>query len=292
MGHFSIKDLEHLSGIKAHTIRIWEQRYNIIKPKRTESNIRFYDNKDLKQILNISLLNDHGFKISRIAQMSPESILQEVLAITARPCNYNDQVQALTMSMYELDELRFEKIIATNVLHHGFEKTMTQIVYPFLVKVGVLWQTGAACPVCEHFITCLIRQKLIVAIDGLVFERKAHTKKFFLFLPEGELHELGLLFAHYLIKARQHQVVYLGQSVPLEELLNMYTCHQPDYIFTLITSSPSQPEVQNYLYQLSTAFANSQVLVSGFQVVEQPNLDIPSNVKVMPRFDSLIEMLS
>jgi DNA-binding transcriptional MerR regulator len=290
LAHFSIKDLEQLSGIKAHTIRIWEQRYNIINPKRTESNIRYYDVKDLKHILNISLLNEHGYKISKIAQMSQECICQEVRSIIDRPCNYSDQVQSLTMSMCDLDEVRFEKIISNNTLHHGFEKTMTQIIYPFLIKVGALWQTGATSPAHEHFISCLIRQKLIVAIDGLVYEKNPSSKKFFLFLPDDELHELSLLFAHYLLKSRQHQVIYLGQSLPYEDLHEAYKIHKPEYLLTVLTSSPPQNQVQAYLDKLSNSFKDSQLLISGFQVIGQ-ELKLAPNIKVLYKFEDLLDLV-
>src|SRR4028119_2082894 len=162
MSVYSIKDLEHLSGIKAHTLRIWEQRYNIIRPKRTDTNIRYYDDTDLKLVLNISLLKEHGFKISEIARMTMEDMSQEVLSLTDKNLRYSDQIQALTLSMIDLDEERFEKIMSTNALQVGFEQTMINIVYPFLIKIGVLWQTGAISPAQEHFISNLIRQKLTV----------------------------------------------------------------------------------------------------------------------------------
>lgn len=207
MSVYSIRDLEQLSGIKAHTLRIWEQRYNIVSPKRTDSNIRYYDDVDLKLILNISLLKDHGFKISHIAEMSEAEMKGEIIKITSKSNSSSEQVQALTLAMIELDEERFDKIISTNVLQLGFERTMMQIIYPFLVRVGVLWQTGAIHPAQEHFISNLIRQKLIVAIDGQVVKHNPNAKKFLLFLPEGELHELSLLFANYLVKSRNHKVI-------------------------------------------------------------------------------------
>ncbi|MFO7826254.1 MAG: MerR family transcriptional regulator, partial [Cyclobacterium sp.] len=185
MSSYSIKDLEQLSGIKAHTLRVWEQRYNLLKPKRTETNIRFYDDEDLKLILNVALLNDNGFKISKIAKMSLADMKSEVLKLTERSFAYDDQIHSLIITMVELDEERFEKIISTNILKIGFELTMLHIIYPFLSKIGILWQTGSIHPGQEHFISNLVRQKLIVAIDGQMYT--GGGKKFLLFLPEGEL---------------------------------------------------------------------------------------------------------
>lgn len=290
MSVYSIKDLEHLSGIKAHTLRIWEQRYNIIRPKRTETNIRYYDDIDLKLVLNISLLKEHGFKISEIAQMSETAMHQEVRALTEKNERYCDQVQALTLAMIDLDEDHFEKVIATNVLKHGFEHTMMHIIYPFLIKIGILWQTGAINPAQEHFISNLIRQKLIVAIDGQVLKRREKAKKYMLFLPEGELHEISLLFANYLLRSRQNKVVYLGQSLPLHDLEAAFEVHKPDYLLTIIISTPGPEEVQAFLNTLSNKFSPTKIITSGYQVTSQ-QLDIPSNVILINRIEELIAFI-
>jgi MerR family transcriptional regulator, light-induced transcriptional regulator len=149
MSNYSIRDLEQLSGIKAHTLRIWEQRYNIIAPKRTDTNIRLYDDQDLKLVLNISLLKEHGYKISEISKMSSEEMNNEVITISDKKLNYPDQIHALTISMIDLDEDRFEKIISTNILQFGFENTMINIIYPFLSRIGTLWVTGSIGPAQE-----------------------------------------------------------------------------------------------------------------------------------------------
>ncbi len=286
MSIFSISDLEHLSGIKAHTLRIWEQRYNIIRPKRTDTNIRYYDDTDLKLVLNISLLKEHGFKISEIARMTVEDMSQEVLSLTDKNLRYSDQIQALTLSMIDLDEERFEKIMSTNALQVGFEQTMINIVYPFLIKIGVLWQTGAISPAQEHFISNLIRQKLIVAIDGQIMRRN-DCPKYMLFLPEGELHELSLLFANYLLRSRQNRVIYLGQSLPFTDVSGAYDIYRPHVILTVITSIPGAEEVQTYLDKLSASFPDAKVLVTGYQVVSQ-DLRLPGNVMVIRQFRDLI----
>ena len=288
MSSYSIKDLEQLSGIKAHTLRIWEQRYNLLSPKRTDTNIRYYDDEDLKLILNVALLNDNGVKISKIASMDSVEIRQEVMKLTERFLTHDDQIHALTICMIEMDEDRFDKILSSNILKFGFEQTMMNIIYPFMSKIGVLWQTGAINPAQEHFISNLVRQKLIVAIDGQI--SKDGGKKFLLYLPEGELHETSILFASYLIKNKGHKVIYLGQTTPYEDLLSVYKLHQPEYLLTVITTSPSSEYVQEYLNSLSSNFPNAHTLVTGYQVIGQ-DLVFPSNVRLLNYIRDIKEFL-
>lgn len=290
MSVYSIKDLEHLTGIKAHTIRMWEQRYGMLNPKRTDTNIRYYDSEDLKHMLNVALLNGNGYKVSRIAQMSKEEVCQEVLKILDKANNYSDQIAALTVAMVELNEAQFDKIISTSILQMGFEQTMIHVAYPFMVRVGFLWQTGAISPAQEHFISNLLRQKLVLAIDGLLPYRQQGGLKYMLFLPEGELHELGLLFGSYLIKQRGNQVIYLGQTLPLSDLRHACKIHDPDVLFTTITTSPDLDEVEEYMEMLGREFSSKTILVSGYQVVGQ-DLQLPDNVLVIPSFRALIEFV-
>ncbi|HSF53518.1 MAG TPA: MerR family transcriptional regulator [Algoriphagus sp.] len=288
MSTYSIKDLEQLSGIKAHTLRIWEQRYNLLSPQRTGTNIRTYDDEDLKLILNVALLNDNGFKISKIASMASKDIREEVIKLTERSLTHDDQIHALTICMVEMDEDRFDMVLSSNIVKLGFEQTMFNIIYPFMSKIGVLWQTGAISPAQEHFISNLVRQKLIVAIDGQASVKSG--KKFLLFLPEGELHEISLLFSCYLIKSHGHKVIYLGQSTPNDDLLSVYKLHQPDYLLTVITTSPSSEYAQEYLNALSVRFSAAQILVSGYQVIGQ-DLSLPPNVRQMNYLRDIKELL-
>ncbi|MCY7359200.1 MAG: MerR family transcriptional regulator [Rudanella sp.] len=289
MSNYSIKDLEQLSGIKAHTLRIWEQRYNIISPKRTNTNIRTYDDQDLKLVLNISLLKDHGYKISEISRLSVEEMYREVIKISDCQLNYPDQIHALTISMIDLDEDRFEKIISTNILQFGFENTMIHIIYPFLSRIGTLWITGSVGPAQEHFITNLIRQKIIVAIDGQVSKQRPDSKKYMLFLPEGELHEISLLFANYIILARYNKVIYLGQSLPFNELVFAYNIHKPDYVFSVITSVPSNSDVQPFVNKLMKTFPESHILLTGYRVVGQ-DIQTDDNATIINNIEDLIRL--
>jgi len=281
LGNYSIKDLETLSGIKAHTLRIWEQRYNIIEPKRTETNIRFYNDDDLKRILNISLLNQNGYKISKIASMSTVDINHKILDLSQDTLNYPDHVHNLMVSMMEMDELGFEKNISKCILQFGLEKTMIHIVYPFFNKVGLLWQIGTISPYQEHFISNLIRQKIIVAIDGQN-NTLVNPLKYLLFLPDSELHEIGLLFASYILKNRGFKVFYFGQSLPFEDLIEACKTSKPDCTFTIMTSLSLQ-EAELWTNRTANEIPDIKHIVSSHHLlpehVRHPNIYISKSVE-------------
>ncbi|MEM7040898.1 MAG: B12-binding domain-containing protein, partial [Bacteroidota bacterium] len=199
-------------------MRIWEQLYEILQPKRTQTNIRYYEDEDLRLLLSISVLNGNGYKISKIAKMSRKEIHEKCVSICDVCEEQMNQVGALTLAMMEMDEVRFEKIISNNTLRFGFEQMMEKIVHPFFERVGILWQTGSVNPAQEHFISNLLRQKLIVAIDGQVVTRDPSQPTYVLFLPEQELHENSLLYASYLLRSRGKRVIYLGASLPEDDL--------------------------------------------------------------------------
>ena len=286
MSSYSIKDLEQLSGIKAHTLRIWEQRFNFIQPQRTETNIRYYDNSDLKQILNISLLKDHGYKISEIAKLSSEELHSEVNTITEGELQYPDQLKSLTRAMIDIDEEAFEDIINGNIAQHGFKNTMVNVIYPFLSKVGILWITGSVGPSQEHFMTNLIRQKLIVEIDKLPRVINNNKESVVIYTPEGEFHEIGILFAHYIFKSENKKVIYLGQSLPFEDIRFVVENNKPTAIFTAFTTLPSQNDVQIYIKKLEQNFPHLKIFLTGMQVIGQ-NLEIGKNSIVVKGVDQL-----
>jgi len=278
VAQYTIKELEHLSGIKAHTIRIWEQRYNILNPRRTDTNIRYYDDDDLKSLLNISLLNERGYKISKIAQMEPEQIRSKVSQLCDSPCECSHHINALVSAMVDMDELKFDKQLSTATLQLGLHEAMEEVVYPFLRKIGILWQTDNITPAHEHFVSNLIRQKLIVAIDGQSPRRKGDTPTYILYLPEGELHELALLYMNYLLRANGQHVVYLGQHLPFKDLELTYEQFKASYICTVLTTVPERDQVQAYLNQLSGRFPKCTIHVYGYQV-QGDSLAFPANVK-------------
>jgi DNA-binding transcriptional MerR regulator len=289
MSHYSIKDVENLSGIKAHTLRIWEQRYEILKPKRTDTNIRYYDDFDLKLILNISVLNKHGHKISKIAQMDEEELRREVIKLSDRTQDASDKIQALTLCMMDMDEEKFEYLLSQSIKQIGFENTMLKVIFPFLNRIGILWLAGSVNPAQEHFMTHLIRQKIIIAIDSLK-PNYTEGKKYMLFLPEGEWHELSLLFANYLLRSRKQRTSYLGQTLPLTDLQKAYEVCKPDFLFTVITSTPSFHQVQSYINELSKTFPKSKILLSGSQVVGQ-GLETPQNTHIFSKIEDIFEFI-
>jgi DNA-binding transcriptional MerR regulator len=273
---FSIKDLEKLSGIKAHTLRIWEQRYGILKPERTDTNIRWYCNDKVKHLLNVTFLYEHGYKISKIAALQHSEVVAEVNKIVDSEINACDQVRGMVLSMVEMDELRFEKIISSNIQHKGFTYTIENIVYPFLNKIGVLWQTGSINSGQKHFISNLIRQKLVVAIDAQLPPVNPHAKKIVLFLPDGELQELNLLYLNYLLRSQGHRVTYLGQSVPLQDLRKVVEIKEPEYLISAFTHISDEPN--SFLNELSSTFPEKTILLSACQMIDKLGI-LPKNVQ-------------
>lgn len=280
MGSYSIKELEKLSGIKAHTLRIWEKRHNIINPKRTSTNIRFYDDDDLKKVLNISILNNKGYRISKICKLSSDEINQKVLDISEQGKDISVDIDRLVIAMIELDESYFEKILSNLTVRYGFEGMVLKVMYPFLEKIGVLWQTDHINPAHEHFISNIIRQKLMVAIDSLPITKNSNVN-FMIFLPEGELHELGILFYNYLIRKSGFNTFYLGQSVPFEDLIKISETVEFHYLITAFVNSTESSEILSYLQKLSTQFPDVKIIATGNQVNKIEN----SGIKNIQLFD-------
>lgn len=290
MNVFSIKDVANISGIKAHTLRIWEQRYGILKPVRTDTNIRHYGDDELKLVLNIALLQEKGgFKISEIAKMGDAEMVSHILHLSETSFNHLDHMQALTLAMMDLDEARFQTLTRNIVNAHGFEYYMLEVIYPFMRRLGTLWLSGSVGPAQEHFISHLIRQKLISAIDQQDLSLKPNAKRVLLYLPEGELHEIGLLFANYVFRARKHSVVYLGQSLPYDELLLAYSIHKPDYIFSVFTTEPSIDVMDDYIAQMAKDMPDTQIMLTGFAVL-QPERNLPAAIRPIPDFQTLIDI--
>ncbi len=289
MGKYSIKELEQLSGIKAHTIRIWEKRHKLINPERTQTNIRFYSDEDLKKIINVSVLNNHGLKISKIANLTSDDLNKQVIALAESQHSTDLYIDQLVVSMVDLEEDDFERMITSFNMKFGLERTITEIIYPFLDKIGILWQTGNITPAQEHFISNLIRQKLIVALDGLPIPQKTAYRAL-LFLPEHELHELGLLFQYYLVKKEGIRTYYLGQSVPYGDLKKVAEEHHPHYLISSLTSHPHTHHVQEYINRLSADFPKTRIFLSGAAVRKSP-LKIPSNVHILDKALELRELL-
>jgi DNA-binding transcriptional MerR regulator len=288
---YFIKDIENITGIKAYTLRIWEQRYGMLVPKRTDTNIRYYEEDDLKYMMNIAILNANGYKISRIAKMSREEVQRRTLVISENNSSYQQQIQALASAMLDFDEREFNKILSINILKLGMEETTTHIIFPFLAHVGILWLSGSIHIAHEHFISSLIKQRMFVAIDQLNVPVSPVCKKFLLFLPNGENHELSLLFASFILRSRGHKVIYLGTSTPIDDLNKIFKIHNPDVIFCAITNSNQMMPVQVYMNTLSRSFPNTDVLLTGNQVIKRRDLKIPSNVRVIGSPDDFLVYL-
>ncbi|HMM11861.1 MAG TPA: MerR family transcriptional regulator [Bacteroidales bacterium] len=294
MSTYSIKDLERLTNIKAHTLRIWEKRYGIVEPPRSETNIRHYTDEDLKKLLNVSILNRHGIKISRIARMSNYEINQKILEVIRPESDYLSQIEGLVVAMIELNEERFERILNQSIIKIGFEESLFHVVYPFFEKVGVLWQTGTINPAQEHFISNLIRMKLFVAIDSLPRVYDSSAKTLLMFLPEWELHEIGLLTYYYLSRKNGYRAIYLGQNVPINDLFSVAGTVKPDVLATYFVSAITQQEMKDYIMQLSEHFGNQQLLISGIQAANI-QFELPVNTRIISsalEFKQVIRMLA
>ncbi|MBS1510032.1 MAG: MerR family transcriptional regulator [Bacteroidetes bacterium] len=262
MNSFTIKDLENLSGIKAHTIRIWEQRYSFIKPERTGTNIRYYSNDELKKILNVALLNKYGFKISHIDKMNDGEIKEKILSLNQFEAQQERIVNDLIQCMVDIDIERLEAVLDKYIAAKGIEKTITQIIFPFLEKIGILWLTNHINPAQEHLVSNIIRQKLIVGIDNIVTALKVN-KTVLLFLPEGEYHELGLLFMNYLLRSRGVNTIYLGSSVPLKDVEYVVRLKKPDYLYSHLTTVGQSFNFDRFIQQLREKFRQIPCIVSG-----------------------------
>jgi len=290
MNAFTIKDLENLSGIKAHTIRIWEQRYNFLKPQRTNTNIRYYSNDELKTVLNIALLNKYGFKISHIDRMQPQEIREKILSLGDTRAIQERIINDLVQEMIDLEMERFEKILANYIAAKGIERTVIQIIFPFLEKIGILWQTGHINPAQEHLVTNIIRQKLIVGIETTVSHIKL-DKTFLLFLPEGEHHELGLLFMYYLLKSRGARTIYLGANVPLKDAEHVIKLKKPDIVFVHLTATASSFNFEKFLNNVEQRFGSVGTIISG-QLTQQYKKRIPASVQFKRSLSEVMEYLS
>lgn len=253
---------------------MWEQRYGFVTPHRTDTNIRYYDDEQLKYLINVSVLIRNGRKISKVAHMSSEAVGRELVRLSGdtpdKSLFFELQADALIVAMIDLDEDHFERVISLCSVKYGFETTMLKVITPFLVKVGVLWSVGEVNVAQEHFISNLIRRKLMVAIDAYAGKGKL-DKKYLLFLPEGEYHELGLLFAKYLIKSKGFQVIYLGQSLPFTDLVKLSERYRPDYVLTYFTTGMNRISVSDYLVQMAERVVCKKILVCGPKAIHMPD---------------------
>ena len=287
---FTIKELESFSGIKAHTIRIWEQRYNLLKPDRTDTNIRRYTDHDLKRLLNISLLLNLGYKISGIAKLSDTEIQDAILKSQINHGADQHHQHVLKIAMLNYDEILFNSVIDPFVAQNGIEKTFVEVIIPFLHSIGVMWQADAICPAQEHFISCLIRQKLFSLIEGLKSVPVTKEKTLVLFLPELEIHEISLIMLQHVFKARGYKTIFLGQSVPVDDLVQVYQRLGTVHFVSILTTNPMPILLNDYMKKISKLFTDSECHFhfTGFIIKGQKSIDF----QMISYYNSVEELMS
>ena len=289
MTFYSIKDMEHLSGIKAHTIRIWEKRYGLLDPDRSDTNIRSYSDKDVRRILNVAMLVKNGYKISAVALFDEQRLQLEVIRINRNSTEPDKNIDQLLFLTVNLDTFGFETLMNLIIGQNGFKKTIEQVVFPFFERIGILWQTGSIFTAHEHFVSNLIRNRLIREIGN--FESNESAKSVLFFLRNDEWHELGLLYFNYLAAEAGLRCVYLGQSLPFEDLSNLLTAQKYDFVCTSFIQAIEKAELEQYLANLSFVFNQNKILIAGRQIgLNKPRL--PSNMVVVKNSNDFIRWIT
>lgn len=289
--NFSIRDLENISGIKAHTIRIWEKRYNLLSPERSKTNIRFYSHQNLQKLLNIVLLNNNNYKISKISQMSDEQINS-----TARELAYNnslndDAINSLKLSMFKFDKVLFNNTYNGLLNKKNFGEIFKDVFIPFLEHLGLLWQTETILPVHEHFISNLITQKIQINTDELKYSQISSDNVYVLFLPENEIHELGLLYLNYELVLRGHRTIYLGQNLPLNNLNIFFDIHDKITFVTSMTVRPYDDDIVEYFNTMDNiiSLSSHSLIAIGKKVMQFSSNNFKSQISLYPSISELLK---
>ncbi|NNE27113.1 MAG: MerR family transcriptional regulator [Saprospiraceae bacterium] len=260
--------MENLSGVKAHTIRIWEKRYNIVEPKRTKTNIRYYTDEDLRHLLNVCFLYRKGYKISKIAMMEEKEIKEKISEYSNLDLTFEDELDALLLFILELDSYNFNKVLGKHIHQQGLVHTMETVIYPLLEKLNMAWLTGSFQEVHESFVTQIIKSKIHHAIENLD-ERADSKPSFIIYLPKGEKQELSLLYLHFLLKRNGCKVINLGLEVGFSDLKLAIEAAKPDFIFSIINEDPDMMSFEAYLHDLCEQLGDSVFAVTGYQTVAQ-----------------------
>ncbi len=289
---FTIKDLENFSGIKAHTIRIWEKRYNLLEPNRTESNIRYYNLQNLQKLLNVAFLNNNGLKISKIAELSESNIVIKVRELVTKTGINEQASNALKLSMLNFDENMFNETYNNLVVNSSFREIFKNVFIPFINEIGMLWQVNSITPAHEHFISNLIQQKIQINIERLQLSKPINLKKVFvLYLPMNEIHDLGLLYLHFEILLHGYQSVYLGQSVPVSNLNDVQNVFNSVCFISYLTVEPAQISVKEYIEKVKgevLSSSNNELWLLGRKIQESTEILESSNVRT---FNSVIDLI-
>jgi len=286
---YSIKDLEYLSGIKAHTIRIWEKRYHLLDPNRTDTNIRSYSDDDVRRILNVAMLIKNGYKISNVAAFDEAKLQSEVIRLNRNLSDPEKNIDQLLFHTVNIDTFGFEHLLEKIISELGFSKTILQVIFPFFERIGILWQAGSIFAAHEHFVSNLVRNRLIRETGK--FESSDNAKSILFFLREDEYHELGLLYSNYLASHAGLRCVYLGQNLPFGDLANLLNNSEFDFVCTSFISAIEKPEMEQYLANLSLVFNKNKILVAGRQLaIHKPKL--PSNVVVVKSSNEFLKKIA
>lgn len=292
---FSIRDMENLSGIKAHTIRIWEKRYNLFSPERTVTNIRTYSLKSLQKLLNIVLLYHNGYKISKIAKIPETEIPVIVREIVAKNSEKSHAINAFKLSMINFDQALFFNTYNSLLAERSFREIFIEVFIPLLNELGLLWQTDTISPSHEHFITNLIKQKIYINTEKLqIIEPTRKDKVFVLFLPENEIHELGLLFLNYEINLKGYKSVYLGQTMPIENLVDIIKYYDNIHFVSYFTVSPTKDELAKYIEDFQkdvNAIGGSKLWILGHQVQHIVHDNLPESIQAFNSIEKLVSQL-
>ncbi|MDG1048168.1 MAG: MerR family transcriptional regulator [Flavobacteriaceae bacterium] len=292
---FSIKDLENLSGIKAHTIRIWEKRYNLLSPERTQTNIRLYSLLSLQKLLNITLLYENGLKISKIAQLKNEEIPLKVREIIDEKSIKNNMMNAFKLSMINFDQSLFYNTYNKLVVDLSFREIFKEYFIPLLQELGYLWQSNTISTTHEHFITNLVKQKVYTNTEKVHRSEYVNNKSFVLFLPENEIHELGILYLNYELNLRGYKSIFLGQSVPIENLEPLIASNEFVEFIAYVTVEPSKEKIDKYLQKFKKKILDKKdcrLSLLGFQTQFVDLNTKPENVSLYRGFEDLIEALN
>lgn len=292
---FSIKDLENLSGIKAHTIRIWEKRYNLLEPDRSDTNIRNYSLESFKKLLNVTFLYNNGFKISKIASLTPNEIIEEASKLVSEKALKNQFINEMKLAMLNFDQYLFEERYQKMKRVLPFNEIFFHYFIPFLEELGLLWQTNSISPAHEHFITNLIKQKVLINTEELIAKTPEKKKiSFVLFLPDNEIHDLGLAFLNYEILSHGYHTVYLGESVPLDSL-ESFTSNSEKVIFvSYFTVAPASENVLSYLQEFKDKIldrCSSELWILGCMTKNIKQDDYPENIKIFDEIGQVLKML-
>mgnify|MGYP005991057979 CR=1 FL=1 len=287
---FTIKDLENISGVKAHTIRIWEKRYNLLSPQRTGTNIRFYSAESLQKLLNIVLLNKNNYKISKIADMSDESIVLNARELAYKVAVNDEAINSFKLAMFQFDKVLFNNTYSSLLQRKTFREIFKDVFIPFLNHIGLLWQTDTLLPAHEHFISNLIAQKILINTEKLEYSANNLDITYVLFLPENEIHELGLMYLNYELVLRGSHTVYLGQSLPLSNLNYFFESKSKICFITSLTIQPYDDKVVDYFNQIEELLkvTNHKLIAIGKKAMSVQNMPFKSNISTYP---SVVELL-